>query len=138
MPVMTIRLTANEHSEAELNRLLVEASKTYAHVLECPVDRVRVYVDEYPPQRVIAGGQLATRQAPAPYFDFIVLKGRPLAQRHSLLEKFTLLIAEVLSVEAAEVRGMCREVDADNWAIGGQTASVKRRAEIAARASAGN
>ena len=138
MPVMTIRLIANEHTDAEVNRLLVAASKTYAAVLECPVDRVRVYIDEYLPQRVIAGGCVATQRAPAPFFDFIVLKGRPLAQRQNLLEKMTSLIAEVLSVDAAEVRGMCREVDADNWAIGGQTASVKRRAEIAARARASN
>lgn len=137
MPVMTIRLIAGAHSEADLTRLMAEASETYAAVLECPVDRVRVYLDEYPPGRVIAGGRLATEQVPAPFFDFVVLKGRALAQRQMLLEKITSLMADVLSVDAAEVRGMCREIDADNWAIGGETASVKRQAEIAARASRG-
>ena len=76
-----------------------------------------------------------TGGAPAPYFTAIVLQGRPVEQRHRLLSGFTDLIVDVLGVERGRVRGRILQVDPDDWAIGGQPASVARQGEIAARAA---
>jgi len=66
----------------------------------------------------------------------IVLAGRPLAQRHALLEAFTDLLVEHLGAERSLIRGRAIEVDPDDWSIGGVAASTARRAEISARESA--
>lgn len=133
MPVMTIRLVEGQHSDADLERLLVEASRVYADGLECPIERVRVFVEMLPARRVAVGG-VPSPAAPAPFFDFVVLAGRPLEQRQRLLADLTGVLVDVLGAAQARVRGLCREVAPENWAIGGEPASAKRADEIAARA----
>ena len=54
------------------------------------MDRVRGFVRLYPPQMCLAAGEIVADGTPAaPYFEFLVLAGRPLEQRQTLLAAFT-------------------------------------------------
>ena len=59
-----------------------------------------------------------------------------LDQRHRLLAGFTDLLVETLAVRRDLVRGSCRRVEPQDWAIGGEPASVLRKDEVEARARA--
>ena len=83
----------------------------------------------------VAGELAAVNKVHAPFFEFIVLEGRSLAQRQRLLKDFTELLVEVLGVRREHVRGACRLVRPEDWAIGGEPASALRKDEIAARAA---
>jgi phenylpyruvate tautomerase PptA (4-oxalocrotonate tautomerase family) len=132
VPIVEVHLVEGDHSPDAHARLLAALSARYAEVLDSPIDRVRAYVTVHPRARWATGG--VTGGAPAPYFTAIVLRGRPVEQRHRLLSGFTDLVVDVLGVERGRVRGRILQVDPDDWAIGGQPASVARRGEIAARA----
>ena len=61
------------------------------------MDRVRGFVRLYPPQMCLAAGEIVADGTPAtPHFEFLVLTGRPLEQRRTLLAAFTNLIVEHL------------------------------------------
>lgn len=136
MPVLTIHLTEGRYSDAQCERLMAETSRLYAEVLRSPIERVRVFVAGYPPQRVAVGGVPVAAGAPdAPYFQFLVLEGRSLEERQRLLTGFTDLIVEILGVPRTLVRGGCWPIAPENWAIAGVPASVQRAAEVAARAA---
>jgi len=116
-------------------RLLTEGSRRYADVLGSPLERVRLFVHHCPPTSVaVAGIPVSEGGAHAPYFDALVLAGRPVEQRHRLLAELTDVCVEVLGADRDRVRGMVVEVDPDHWAIGGVPAAAARAAEIAARA----
>ena len=116
--------------------MLLESSQLYAKVLRCPMDRVRAYVQLYPQRLVAVAGELVSEgAADAPYFHFLVLEGRSLAERHALLTGFTDLLVEGLGVERSGARGGCWPIPPEDWAIGGTPASVVRAAEVAARAA---
>ena len=85
----------------------------------------------------MAGKVVADTGWHAPYFTALMLRGRPLEQRHRLLGELTDLLTEVLGGDRSRIRGMVVEVDPDGWGIGGVPASVARADEIAARAAAG-
>lgn len=113
------------------------ASHRYAEVLGSPVERVRAFAATYRPERAAVAGELVADGAPsAPYFEFLVLAGRPLDQRHVLLAGFTDLIVQELGTPRELIRGKAIELDPDNWAIGGVPASTVRSSEIAERATA--
>ena len=59
---------------------------------------------------------------------------RSLEERHRLLAGFTDIVVEVLGVDRNFVRGGIVPVQPENWSIGGEPGSVRRRDEIAARA----
>ena len=135
MPLVNFHLVNKNISETHVNDLIKGASKLYADVLECPMDRVRVYVNLHKENHVGVGGELVSiNQKEAPYFEFIVLLGRSLEQRRKLTEGFTDLLVEVLGVERSVVRGCCRNVPAEDWSIGGVLASELRQDEIKKRA----
>jgi phenylpyruvate tautomerase PptA (4-oxalocrotonate tautomerase family) len=137
MPILTYQLIDGQHTPAQLRALLVESSALYARVLESPIDRIRVFINLRPPHLVAVAGAPVDEQAVcAPFFDCLVLAGRPLSQRHQLLEGLTDLLVTILGAERARIRGVCRPVDPENWGIAGVPASVTRAAEIAARAAA--
>lgn len=132
MPVATIHTVGC--TDAQRRRLLVEGSLTYAAVLGSPVERVRVYVTDHAADAVAVGGVVvAEGAAPAPYFTAAVLTGRPPEQRRALLAELTALVAEVLGVAPAVVRGHVVQVDPEDWGIGGVPAADVRAAEIRAR-----
>ena len=138
MPIVTFHLVDQMHSEQQLEHLLRQGSQLYARVLGSPPDRIRAFVHMVPAQRVAVGGELVrdTRRA-APYFEFLMLAGRPAAQRHDLLRGFTDLLVELLEVARESVRGRAIVLDPDDWSIGGEAASVLRADEISARAAGG-
>ena len=136
MPVAHLYLTSC--TEEQQRRLLEDGSVRYAAVLGSPLDRVRIFVHHIPPSDVaVAGKVVADTGWHAPYFTALMLRGRPLEQRHRLLGELTDLLTEVLGGDRSRIRGMVVEIDPDGWGIGGVPASVLRADEIAARAAAG-
>lgn len=139
MPIVNFHLVEGMASPEQEQQLLVAASKLYAEVLEAPMERVRAFITPHSPSRFAAVGDLvAVNGLHAPYFEFIVLEGRPLDQIHSLLAGFTDLLVDTLGVRRDLVRGSCRRVAPQDWSIGGVPASVLRKDEVAARARLAN
>ncbi len=135
MPILEYHLADNCYSDSQIKELLVSSSHLYAEVLECPLNRVRVFVNFYQKKHMaVAGELLSDGGMEAPYFHFLVLEGRPIEQCHQLLTGFTNLVVEILKVEKSCVRGGCWPIPPQYWAIGGQPASLMRAAEIKARA----
>lgn len=136
MPILNIHLAEGLHSDEQQRRLLIETSKAFAAGLQSPIERVRVFIETHKPQQVAVGGvPVKESGVSAPYFHFIVLKGRSLEARHQLIRDFTDIIVEVLGVERALVRGGCWPIEPEDWSIGGTPASVLRATEVAARAA---
>ena len=133
---MTVHLRQDACTQEKLNEFMVKASELYAETLECPLDRVRVFMQLYDPSRVAVAGRIASEAgARAAYFEFLAMEGRPLEQRHKLLEGFTDLLQDILGVERSTIRGACRNIAPEDWAIAGTPASVARQKEIADRAT---
>ena len=137
MPIVTFHLSAERFTSSQLGELLTASGIVYAEALSSPVDRVRAFVRLYPAELcLVAGGLVNENHLMAPFFEFIVLAGRPLAQRHHLLGAFTDLLVEHLGVVREHVRGRAIEVDPEDWTIGGVPASILRADEIRAREAA--
>lgn len=132
MPIVNVHLVAGLHTPEQQVQLLDQLSRTYAAILDSPLERVRAYVTPHRPADWATGGVVGE---PAPYFTAIVLAGRPVQQRQRLLAAFTDILVAVLGVDRRLVRGHIIQVDPDDWAIGGVPASAVRREEIAARAA---
>lgn len=137
MPVVNFHLVEGLSSPAQDEALLLGACRLYAEVLGAPMERVRAFITAHPANRfAVAGALVAQNGLHAPFFDFIVLDGRPLAERQRLLAGFTELLVESLGVRRELVRGSCRRVAPEDWAIGGEPASALRKDEVEARAAA--
>jgi 4-oxalocrotonate tautomerase family enzyme len=135
VPIAHIYVT--DASPEHGRRLLLEGGLRYAAVLGAPIDRIRIVLHRLPPADVaVAGAVVAESETHAPFFTALVLAGRPVEQRHQIIAELTDLLVEVLGVDRSTVRGLVTEVDADGWGIGGVPASVVRRDEIRARATA--
>lgn len=138
MPVAHFHLPSAAFYPDRRRELLVRASAGYARILESPIERVRVFLVDYPPTDIAVGGVVpadTTSEPAAPYFTAIVLAGRPAAQRAELLRHFTDLLVEVLGVDRSGVRGRIIEVEPENWGIAGTPAARVRSEEIARRAA---
>ncbi|MCB1755845.1 MAG: tautomerase family protein [Gammaproteobacteria bacterium] len=134
MPVVTFHLTEGYFTDEQAKRLLVSAANLYAEVLDAPMERIRAFVTPHAPTHCLVAGQLVSEgRQHAPYFEFIVLDGRPLSQRQRLMAGFTELAASILGVEPAVIRGQCIRVRPEEWGIGGVPASVLRETEIQKR-----
>lgn len=137
MPIIHFHVCDTPASRAAGAALLQDASACYATVLQTPIERIRAFMTLHPPEMFLVAGELCSVSASqAPFFDFIVLDGRPLAERQRLLAEFTELCVQHLGVDRAVVRGVCRRVPPEDWGIGGVSASELRRAEIDTRARA--
>jgi len=137
MPILNIHLVDGQYAQEQHERLLLETSRFFAEVLRCPIDRVRVFIELHRADLTAIGGVLASREARrAPYFHFIVLEGRSVDDRQRLLGGFTDLIVDILCVPRELVRGGVIRIHPEDWAIGGEPASVKRADEVKARADA--
>lgn len=135
MPVVHFHFTDTPAHREAGPALLRDACALYAEVLGAPVERIRAFATPHPPSLFLVGGQLCSDGGlDAPFFDFIVMDGRTLADRHRLMRDFTELCVRHLGARAQDVRGICRRVPAEDWGIGGVPASELRRAEIEARA----
>lgn len=137
MPILEYHLAEGLYSDTQVAQLLETSSRRYADILASPIERVRVFAKFYKPQHVAVGGKLLSAQgSPAPYFEFLVLDGRPLDECHRLLAGFTDLVVEILKAERGLVRGGCWPIPSQYWSIAGLPASLTRAAEITARANA--
>ncbi len=137
MPVVNFHLVEGLTTPEQDERLLLGACRLYADVLRAPMERVRAFITPHrASQFAVAGDLVAHNGLHAPYFDFIVLDGRPLDERHRLLAGFTDLLVDTLGVRRELVRGSCRRVEPQDWAIGGEPASALRKDEVEARARA--
>jgi 4-oxalocrotonate tautomerase family enzyme len=133
VPIATFHTT--RCTPGQRRRLLEEGSVVYADVLGSPVERVRVYVTDHEPDSVAVGGRIVADGAPAaPYFTAVVLEGRSAEQRARLLAALTELVADVLAIDPAVVRGHVVRVSGEDWGIGGTPAAQVRAAEIRQRA----
>ena len=136
MPIVNFHLVEGLTTPAQDERLLIGACQLYAEVLKAPMERVRAFITLHKATHfAVAGGLAAHNGLHAPYFEFIVLDGRPLEDRHRLMRGFTDLLVDALGVRRDLVRGSCRRVEPQDWAIGGEPASVIRKDEVAARAA---
>lgn len=134
MPILNFHLVQGQYEPIRIESLLLRSSELFAEGLRCPIDRVRVFVTEHAPQHVCTGGKLASQDAQsAPYFTFVLLKGRSLEDRQRLLAGFTDLVVEILDCPREMVRGGITLIDPDDWGIGGVPASYLRQTEIQAR-----
>ena len=137
MPIVTFHLAEQSCSEADAAQLITDASELYSRVLSAPMERVRVFINYYPANALgVAGKPLTSGHKGAPFFEAIVLSGRPKEQRHELMLGFSRLVAAALSVEQSVVRGRIIQIDPDDWSIGGIPAAEMRKQEIADRAAA--
>lgn len=137
MPVVTFHLVEGHFSDDQAEELLIRSAELYGKVLEAPMERIRAFITTHSPQHFFVGGKTVSKNdVHAPFFEFIVLDGRSLEQRHELLSGFTDIISEVIGVDKSVIRGFCRRVTPEEWGIGGTPASVLRQAEIEARKAA--
>lgn len=131
MPIVNYHLAADTYSNEQCQQLLEKSSQLYADVLESPLERVRAFINVYNTKMMAVSGQvIQDHQTAAPYFEFIVLSGRPTEQRQKLLIGFTNLIEEILGVERRLIRGCCQHVEPEDWCIGGITADMIRANEV--------
>ena len=136
MPIVNFHLVDGMSTPEQDERLLIGACQLYAEVLKAPLERIRAFITPHRPgQFAVAGGLCAHNGLHAPYFEFIVLEGRSLEDRHCLMRRFTDLLVDTLDVRRELIRGSCRRVEPQDWAIGGEPASVIRKDEVAARAA---
>lgn len=134
MPILTINLQRDTYDQAQLDRLLIGASALYASALDSPVERVRVFLNFFDAGAMAVGGKLVSQGGlQAPFFEAILLRGRPAEQKERLMQGVTDLIEDVLRVERRHIRGVCWSVPPEDWCIAGTPASVKRSQEIEAR-----
>ncbi|GAC06220.1 tautomerase family protein [Paraglaciecola chathamensis] len=137
MPLVNFNLLKSDVCESQIERLIKQSSELYADVLECPIERVRIYINLFDRAHVgVAGDLVAFNHINAPYFDFIVLDGRSLDQRRRLAEGFTDLLVSIFAVDKSLIRGSCRKILPEDWSIGGILASELRKNEIQNRAEA--
>ena len=138
MPIVKFHLADKDISDGQIESVIEQATQIYAEVLDSPVDRIRVFVDLHAPNLIGVGGKLVSKGGKnAPFFEFIVMKGRSLEQRQAIAEQFTNILAVTLKVDKADIRGNCYTVEPENSSIAGSLASEIRKAEIEARAQAG-
>ncbi len=136
MPVVNFHVLEGMSTPEQDERLLIGACQLYAEVLKAPMERIRAFITPHRPgQFAAAGGLCAHNGLHAPYFEFIVLEGRSLEDRHCLMRRFTDLLVDTLGVRRDLVRGSCRRVAPEDWSIAGEPASVVRKDEVAARAA---
>lgn len=137
MPVIRIHLAAGRYDDELLGDLQRGCAECYADVLRAPMERIRVFVSEHRPETVFVDGRrVADGADDAPFFDFVVLAGRPQGEIEALMRGFTDIIHTVLGVDRGRIRGVCRPASPEHWGIAGTMAAVARADEVAARADA--
>lgn len=145
MPVANINVLAG-HPRPVLARLLRETSAAYAEILESPIDRVQVWITETEPHLYAIGGvpadEVLTEENRAsteiPLIRLVAMDGRPVEQLQRAVAELSAICARVLGTDPERVRVETQWAQAEVWGIGGVPASVKRAAEVAARAGNGS
>lgn len=142
MPVANIHVLKG-HPRASLKQLLREFSTAYAEVLGSPMERLQIWITEIDPELYAIGGvpaDEALAEGPRegleiPLARLVLMDGRPQRQVEEAIRVATEVIARVLGTDPERVRVEVTRVPPDHWGIGGVPATVKRKAEIDARAA---
>jgi 4-oxalocrotonate tautomerase family enzyme len=142
MPVCNVILLKG-HPQERLKTLVRECSASLASIIEAPLERLEVWVTEVEPALWGLRGMPADEVLPGavraevemPFIRMVLLQGRPVEQHHRLIREMTAVVARVLEMKPDRIRLQIDEVHPDRWGIGGVPASVKRAAEVAARAA---
>ena len=129
MPVVFFTIPEGMIDETASERLLQPASEFFAEILESPVERIRAFTQTLPAHHCASGGVVP---GTSPFFEFMVLEGRSLAQRQELMKQFAEILADETGIPLSQVRGMCRRVPAEEWCIAGKPASEARPAHVSA------
>jgi 4-oxalocrotonate tautomerase len=130
MPFLRVDLAAPIAPELK-SALLRETARLFAEITESPVDRIRTQVHELPADSFAVGGvPIADSGEQAPFITLDLLEGRPLEQHAALVERISVLVADLVGVPLERVRLRINEVKTTGWGIGGVQASELRRAEI--------
>ena len=134
MPVVTFNLTRGCTAQEQNERLLKGACQLYSKVLGSPMERVRASIVLRDPElHAVAGELVSNNKLHAPIFEFLVMAGRPIEEKHALLTGFTDLLVDIMGVDKGLIRGRCISVNPEEWVIGGTPASLLRQGEIEAR-----
>lgn len=136
MPITVLYLPCDDYSDEQIAEVANAVCLAKANVLESPIDRIRVFVNDMPMRHVSIGGQMANiDRKVAPFYETYLLEGRPASQQAAVLAAIADLLAAHLSVDISNIRGLCHMVPPSRWAIGGVPAASIRAGEIAQRAS---
>jgi len=139
VPVLKVSLDLEGQSGQTLSDFMCRATEGFANILDCPKERIRVFLIDIPKDRYSVGGIPGSEGGPnAPFFEFYLLKGRSGDQAAHLFRLFTELLADCFDAQRELVRGRCVYVPPQDWCIGGHSAADIRAAEVAARADAQN
>lgn len=141
MPVAHINVLKG-HSRPQLRKAIVDVSAVLMRVLEAPADRLEVWVTEIDPElwgisgvpakEVLEGNPM--KEVEMPFIQMVIMRGRSKEQHHALIEGVTAAVANALEMGPQKIRLHIAETEPDLWGIGGVPASVRRAAEIQARA----
>ncbi|MGI9246575.1 MAG: tautomerase family protein [Steroidobacteraceae bacterium] len=140
MPMAHLNLLRG-HPRESLKEVVRQVSAAMIRVLDAPADRLEVWITEVDPdlwgvRGVPASEALLSEPMSAiemPFVQLVLMQGRPLAQLHALMAEITDVLVRVLGCERERIRVHIADADPDKWGIGGQPASVRRAAELAAR-----
>ena len=143
MPVCHIRVLQG-HPRQQLRSIVREVSDTVARILQAPKDRLEVWITEIDPDLWGICGEPASdvlqhtpmAEAEMPFIQMVLLEGRSKEQHHALIREVTAVVARLLDTDGSRIRLHIAETKADLWGIGGVPASIKRAAEVQARADA--
>ncbi|MCA9548769.1 MAG: tautomerase family protein [Myxococcales bacterium] len=144
MPLATIHVLTG-HPRPTLKALLREFSATYARIMESPVERLQVWIQEIDPELYAIAGEPADEalargprgELEIPLIRLVMMEGRPQSQADAAIQELSACVARHLGGDPARVRVEIQTVPPERWGIGGTPASVLRRAEIEARRRAG-
>lgn len=141
LPIVNFHLVEGQQTDQSIKALLLESGELYLDTLYTdqnprPFERLRTFASIVKPEHwATAGKMMDEGGANAPYFTFLVLKGRPPEQIERLLTGFTDLLVKHTRCKKMCVRGLAIPIEPELWGIGGQSAAKLRRSEIDARAN---
>jgi phenylpyruvate tautomerase PptA (4-oxalocrotonate tautomerase family) len=134
MPITVINLQCDRYEDDAIERFVNAVCALKADVLESPIDRIRVIVNDCPAKYISIGGVLASKSgAAAPFYESFLLEGRPMSQQQAVLAGIAELLAEHLGEDKAHIRGVIHMVAPERWGIAGKPAAGVRADEIEAR-----
>lgn len=142
MPVAHVRVLKG-HSPEQLRQVVVDVSAVVMKVLQAPADRLEVWVTEidhalwgisgFPAQEALLNKSMYDVEMP--FIQMVLMEGRSKEQHHALIDQVTAAVANALGANKERIRIHISETKPDLWGIGGVPASIRRAAEIQARAA---
>ena len=143
MPVAHINVLKG-HTRQQLRQVLADVSSVVMKVLQAPADRLEIWITEIDPELWGVCGVPAEdvlKESPMkdvemPFIQMVILEGRTKEQHHALIAQVTEAVGNALGADKQRIRIHISETKPDLWGSGGVPASVRRAAEIQARASA--